>query len=114
MMRSRYEVLNDIINFNGKVSDLQNELSHYEWDSAVPIIKISYINIKSALLLFVNDKISLDDLTAWANILECREDIEFEDEEIEEMIFYLANPEINGNLTKEAAKEFIQNNISTS
>ena len=43
----------------------------------------------------------------WANVVECRGDIEMENEKIQEYIFELANPVLNGELTKERLIEII-------
>ncbi|WP_407267353.1 hypothetical protein [Tenacibaculum maritimum] len=46
-------------------------------------------------------------MVKWANLIECREDIDFELDTFQEYIFEIANPEINGELTKERIKEII-------
>lgn len=43
----------------------------------------------------------------WANAIEFRDDIDFENEEIKEFVFELANPEINGVITIERLLEII-------
>ena len=39
--RSRAEILMDIVQFKGNLSDLQIELSIYSWDVEVPILIIN-------------------------------------------------------------------------
>jgi len=44
---------------------------------------------------------------SWANVIECRDDLDFELEEMQEIIFDLASPEINGEITKERLQAVI-------
>ena len=74
---------------------LQNEISGYPWDCEIPLITISKTDMVYIINECVNDEISLEELTNWANIIECRDDFDFENEKIQELIFELANPEIN-------------------
>jgi hypothetical protein len=106
-MRSRKEILKDLILLQGSIAILESELLEYPWDSEVPIIKIGKNDFNSVLQRAIDNGIALDVLTIWANAIECREDIEFEKDEIREIIFELANPEINGEITKERLQEII-------
>lgn len=47
----------------------------------------------------MDNEISIKELNEWANVIEMRDDIGFEDEEVKQLIFELANPEINEELT---------------
>jgi hypothetical protein len=52
--------------------------------------------------------ISYEDLENWADAIELRDDIGFEADEMLEIIFELANPDINGQLSKERLEEMIK------
>ena len=72
------------------------------------------MNISSCLVknnkIFSNNmknEIGFDTLINWANALECRDDLVFKNEAIQEFIFELANPEINGDITKERLQEIV-------
>ena len=107
-MRSRKEILTDLFFFKGNLSELQDELSQYSWDSE-PVLIINKQDFLSVLNLYILDEIDIEDMTNWANALECRDDLDFEDEELQEIIFELANPEINGEITKERLLKIINN-----
>lgn len=104
-MRNRKDILKDLILFKANLSDLQNELSQYSWDIEEPILMISIHDFSDVLKRCIENKINFDDLVRWANIIECRDDLDFEVKEIQEIVFELANPEINGEITKERLKE---------
>jgi hypothetical protein len=99
MMVGKVKVLSDIINFNGDVLALNEELSTYNWDSPFPLISLSFGNVQHAIGLFLQGSIDASLLENWANILECREDIEYETETVQQMIVELANPVLYGALT---------------
>lgn len=106
-MRQRIDVLIDLISFRGKLIDLQNELSTYPWDVAESVLTISKSDFVNILERSVENEISFEELEDWANTIECRDDLDFEFNEIQEAIFELANPAINGSITKSRLIEMI-------
>lgn len=74
------------------------------------IVLITKLDITSVLTHFVEDKIQLLALNEWAEIIECRKDIRYDasyEEQLKEIIFELANPDIFSPLTKERALNWI-------
>lgn len=106
-MRSRKDILNDLINLNGELNVLHKEISQYEWDIDEPLLIISKKALSSILKKSLEKKISKTDLENWANAIECRDDIDFEEEYMQEIIFELANPTLNDALTDDRLKEMI-------
>lgn len=106
-MRSRKEILRDLVLLQGSIEVLQKELAQYSWDIEKPVLKINVEDFSNILKKSINNEIDFETLTNWANALECRDDLEFENEEMQEVIFELANPEINGEITKERLSEII-------
>lgn len=106
-MRSRKEILSDLIFLQGSIEVLQKELAQYSWDIETPVLKINVEDFSNILKRSINNEIDFETLTNWANALECRDDLEFENEEMQEVIFELVNPEINGEITKERLNEII-------
>lgn len=107
MLRSRKEILKDLVLLQGDIESLKKELSEYSWDIEKPIFKINVEGFSNILKRSINNEIDFELLTNWANALECRDDLDFENEEIQEIIFELANPEINGKITKDRLDEII-------
>ena len=106
-MRNRKEILRDLVLLEGSIEVLQKELSQYSWDIEEPILKINIEDFSNVFKRTINNEIDFETLTNWANSLGCRDDLEFENDEMQEVIFELANPEINGEITKERLSNII-------
>ncbi len=106
-MRNRSEILLDIINLTGNLNDLQTELSQYPWDIEVPIVTLNKSHLINVIEKCMNGDFNFEQTENWANAIESREDVEFENEQIEETIFELANPELYGKLTRKRLKELV-------
>ena len=105
-MTDRKQLLLDLIFLRGKTQDIKKELSKYSWDSVSPILKIDTQSMIFVLTKYIKGDMSTDELEEWANLVECRDDIEIPSV-IQEFIFELANPEINGDITKKKVNDFI-------
>lgn len=106
-MRNRTEILKELALLQGGIEMLEKELSQYPWDVEKPLFKISVEDFSNVLKRSINNEIDFETLTNWANAIECRDDVEFENEEMQEVIFELANPEMNGEITKDRLSEII-------
>ena len=100
VMRPRIAILNDLIGLKGELSNLKLELSEYAWDSESTLLTISKSSFISVAHRYLNDSLSDLELEDWADTIECRDDIDFDSELIREYIYELANPSINGKITK--------------
>lgn len=108
-MRSRDRILLDLVNFNGNLETLIEELQQYPWDVNEALIIVYPKDIIQVLQRSINGEINFTAVENWANAIECRDDIDFKYEELSEIIFELANPEINGQITDNRLKEIIKN-----
>jgi hypothetical protein len=90
-IRTRTDILNDLIRFQTKLDRVQNELSQYTWDAEEPLVILHKSDFISIAQRFLDGVLSTDDLENWANAIESREDIEFENYKLSEFIFDLAN-----------------------
>jgi len=106
-MRSRKEILKDLVLLRGSIEFLEKELSQYSWDMKAPLLSVSANDFIDVLQRGIDNEIDFQIVSNWANAIECRDDLEFANEEMQEIIFELANPEINGEITKERLSEII-------
>ncbi len=106
-MRARVEILKDLVTLKSDSSQLEKELAQYPWDMEEPLLILRKQDIIAVVQRCINNEILFKDLNDWANVIELRDDIGFEDEEVKQLIFELANPEINGVLTLEGLKTII-------
>ena len=100
-------ILLDLIHFKNNIDTLRNMLSQIGFDSETELVSMSRVNIVEILQRSLDKKISFLELEEWANLIECREDIGFEDEKTQEMIFKLANPYLYGKLDKKQVLSYL-------
>lgn len=106
-MRNRKEILKDLVLLHGSIEVLEKELYQYPWDIETPLLKVSKSDFTSVLKKGIDNEIDFETLTNWANTIECRDDLDFASKEMQEIIFELASPEINGEITKERLQEIV-------
>lgn len=102
-MMERQKVITDIIRFKGNIDFLEGELNSFPWDwsNTHSLYTIKSEDILRALKLIDDGLINHDTIEKWANIIEGREDIDYENEVIQELIIELANPLLFGDLSGE-------------
>ena len=100
-------ILLDLVHFKNNIDTLKNMLSQIGFDSEIELVSMSRDNIVEILQRSLDKKISFLELEEWANLIECREDIGFEDEKTQEMIFKLANPYLYGELDEKQVLSYL-------
>ena len=100
-------ILLDLVHFKNNIDTLKNMLSQIGFDSEIELVSMSRDNIVEILQRSLDKKISFLELEEWANLIECREDIDFEDEKTQEMIFKLANPYLYGKLDEKQVLSYL-------
>lgn len=80
------------------------------WDyHGVPAL-LTRADIIRILRRYLADELTAADVEGWADAVECRDDIEYDApdlDEISDLLTILSNPAINGPLTKAAAREML-------
>ena len=100
-------ILLDLVPFKNNIDTLKNMLSQIGFDSETELVSMSRDDIAEILQRSLDKKISFLELEEWANLIECREDIGFEDEKTQEMIFKLANPYLYGKLDEKQVLSYL-------
>ena len=100
-------ILLDLVHFKNNIDTLKNMLSQIGFDSETELVSMSRDDIAEILQRSLDKKISFLELEEWANLIECREDIGFEDEKTQEMIFKLANPYLYGKLDEKQVLSYL-------
>lgn len=106
----RFKILSDLISFKEPIAVLSERLKTLGWDYEGPGFYVKSSEIRGVLNRFVSGEISVDELEEWANLIECREDLQFEDaksEQIDHVIFLLANPALEGQIDYASCKKLI-------
>lgn len=94
-MRTRREILNDLFFLNEFPHTISNELHHYSFDVEFPVFFITKKDMVFVLEKIKNTNFEPQTIEDWANLIECREDVAFEDDILQEIIHKLANPLLN-------------------
>ena len=90
---AKIDILLNLINFTKDISAIKSDLAKIGFDSESELVTITQNTIANILNRVIDKEISYDLLEEWANLIECREGIGYEDEILQEIIiFELANP----------------------
>lgn len=101
-MRSRRQILQELVAFSQPLEFIAKEISQLEWDYDGKPFIIKPIHIVNVLNRFLFGDLTAKEVEDWANMIECREDLEYEKynpEQLDKIIYELANPSIEGQLT---------------
>lgn len=107
-MKNRKETLLSLIWYKTNLNEIREDLKKYKWDSKDELVIVDRIIIDAIMKRYIDMEISQENLIDRANIIEWRDDIGFSSDEIQELIFTIANPVLNGDFSLEMAKELIQ------
>ena len=107
-MNRRAEILQALVRFEAAPEPLLRELRQFGWDwSGEPLVILGRDDLLSILDRFLGGQISAAQLQAWAESLECREDVAFDPADeplLDDVFFRLATPFINEPLTREVVQ----------
>src|ERR1700758_5303847 len=100
-MTDRASVLNSLIQPDRPIDQIRAELRTFPWGHPNELITLTAEHIRSVLTRLTSGTLSADTVCKWADAIEMREDIGYEEryhEEIVEAISALAYPLLNGAL----------------
>lgn len=106
---NRVQLLRNLIEYNSSLKVIQEKLASFKWDSS-ELITLTKEHIISVLNRYIEGSISAEELEDWADTIECREDIHYNDHDddiINEKIYILANPVLQGKMDKARALSMI-------
>lgn len=105
-LMNRSQALEEIITFGRNTNEAYSELLKYSYDSDVEYFVVSKEIMKNALDLYLKGQLSAEDIEDWANFIECREDLDYE--QVEDYIYYLANPVLVGEINKPKITKMVE------
>ena len=97
-MIDRSALIKEIAQLGSNFCEYKREIQKYPWDCDVELYFLTKIDLLSIFTRFKSGELLNDDIENWANFLECRDDLGYEaehEDDLREMVFLLANPEIN-------------------
>ena len=107
-MNRRQQLLQALLTFSKSLNLIAQELAQLEWDYEGEPVLVEPLHIVSILNRFLSNQLNAKQVEEWANMIECREDLDYESEnqkQLEQVIYELANPELEGPLTIERCQE---------
>ena len=108
IMNRRQQLLQALLTFDEQLNLIAQELAQLEWDYEGEPVLVAPLHIVSILNRFLSNQLNAKQVEEWANMIECREDLDYESEnqkQLEQVIYELANPELEGPLTIERCQE---------
>jgi hypothetical protein len=103
---NRIKLIKKIISYKDVTDKIFADLLSYKWDFEENPALLDANDIARVLKLYLDQKITAQDIEKWANFLECRDDVHAH-ESIADILFELANPDIEGELTESRAKSIL-------
>jgi hypothetical protein len=107
-MHRRAEILQELARFETPTEPLLRELGSFGWDwTGAPLLVLTKADILRVIDRFLAGQISAAQLQEWAETLEVREDVAFEERDAElldDIFFRIATPMINEPLTHEVVQ----------
>ncbi|MDI1299694.1 hypothetical protein [Methylotenera sp.] len=100
---NRKTALENLLNLKLPIEQVVFDLSQFEWDSEVELVSLEAAQIQNVLQLFIQGTITALEVEAWANAIECREDIKMEPTLVNEALHEFANPQLTQPLSVERA-----------
>ncbi|OSQ48876.1 hypothetical protein [Thalassospira alkalitolerans] len=110
MQPERRQTLQSLIWLHEPLEQISERLTDFERDFDGETIVVEATAVQTILLRYLRTDISAQELESWANLIECREDLEFEaafSEQIEMIIHQLATPEINNSINSDLCLNFL-------
>jgi hypothetical protein len=110
MQLDRQHVLEDVLAFTSSMSDLRQKLGEFPWDSDNELVQLGRDHVRQVLRRYIGGELTRDDVEAWADLLEGRDDVGLEaaaEPLLKDVIYELANPTIMPELTPRRAQEIL-------
>lgn len=98
---NRTDALKALVEVHLPVSEAIAHMSQFAWDSEEYLVVLTPEHLERALSLFTEGSLSASDIEAWANALECRDDLALSEPVVSKVLFELANPTLTHLLSVE-------------
>ncbi|MCI5060220.1 MAG: hypothetical protein MRY79_04020 [Alphaproteobacteria bacterium] len=107
----RKKMLGNFINFEGDLQQISKQILEHGWDYEGDPVIITKENVRNVLQNYIEGKITSEDVQKWADFLEVREDVDYfehDEDVLSQIIHELANPDIEGVLSLDRAKNVLK------
>lgn len=107
MSEPRVAALRQLIAYRLPIESTLAALASFGWDSPAPLVTLREKDVLLVLERFLAGDLTSEQLSDWADLIECREDIALPSKPVNlsEVVFWLANPNLQGPVTVDAVAE---------
>ncbi len=110
MTNTRIDLVRALVEFSRPLDAIEPLLREFDWDYAGNAVELHRSHVVEVLNRYLNRELIASDVERWANLLEGRDDVSFEETSaalIQESLHELANPDLTFALSQPRAKSFI-------
>lgn len=107
----RHQILRSLLELDRPLDTVLEELAGVAWDGEEELVALQTAHVVEVLNRFKSGRFGAEDVEKWANAIEGRDDIGFEEEVaalLKQAHFDLANPVLQDGLTTEVAERWIE------
>lgn len=106
----RLSAVRDLITMQDTLSNCRLRLAQYPWDFEGQPVILTRSDVEAVLKSFLEGKVRADDIEEWADLLEVREDFDYEEGHCEWLNFVLwrlSDQQLNGLISEEAVSQLL-------
>ncbi len=107
----RLGLVDALITMTMPLAEVIRQLATMNWDYDGTCVELNIAHLEGALQRYLRGETTEGDIELWANQVEGRDDVQFEnefEEQIGEVLYELANPSLTQPLNHERARELIR------
>ena len=105
MTTSRKELVERLVRFDAPLAPTLSALQEFGWDCDEPLVALEASSVRSVLQRYLSGSLTAADVEAWADAIECRDDIHSSD--YRDIIFELASPGVTRQLSPSIAEDLL-------
>lgn len=109
-MTSHKEALRRLVLLSEPVHRLRNRLDAFEWNREEVLVTLTRDHLRTAINRFLDGELSAAELEEWANLIEYRDEIDFEASHADEIagaIENLASPNVFGAINSDRCRDLL-------
>ncbi len=96
---SRVDLLHQLIEASIPIPEAISRLAELSWDAEADLVELSPEHCSNVISQFIRGAIAGPEVEAWANAVECREDVRIKTSLVGEVLHELANPSLTYSLS---------------
>ena len=105
---SRSQCVSALLSLSAPLADIQTQLLEFPWDCSDQPQALTKEHLGSVLARFASGALTAEQVEAWANAVEMREDVDYDGGTLEGMLLHsLANSTLDGPLSPAKARRMI-------